>query len=272
MANSLLNVKVMGEVIGASLPAKLKFAPLAKVDTTLTKVAGDTIVVGKYGYIGEAVKVAPGEQIPISDLSMTSQEVTVAKAGKGVKILDEDVVIRGEEVVTEGKAQLEKSILDKVDSDCLTALQSSKVTVDKSTAEIDYAAIVDGKGAFGDEEEEIAILFISPKQKTKILKDPDFIRPTQMGDERMIKGVIGEYGGCQVTVSKKVKAKAGKYENIIVKAGALGIKLAKVTNIEEDRYASKATSEYYATEHYVAYLKDESKCVKLVTAAEKQGA
>ncbi|MEG2460865.1 MAG: N4-gp56 family major capsid protein, partial [Clostridia bacterium] len=132
MANSLLNVKVMGEVIGASLPAKLKFAPLAKVDTTLTKVAGDTIVVGKYGYIGEAVKVAPGEQIPISDLSMTSQEVTVAKAGKGVKILDEDVVIRGEEVVTEGKAQLEKAILDKVDSDCLTALQSSKVTVDKS--------------------------------------------------------------------------------------------------------------------------------------------
>ena len=68
MPNSLLNVKVMGEVLGATLPSKLKFAPLANVDSTLTKVAGDTIVVGKYGYIGEAVKVAPGEQIPISDL------------------------------------------------------------------------------------------------------------------------------------------------------------------------------------------------------------
>lgn len=268
MANSLLNVKVMGEVIGATLPAKLKFAPLAKVDNTLTKVAGDTIVVGKYGYIGEAVKVAPGEQIPISDLSMTSQEVTVAKAGKGIKILDEDVVIRGEEVVTEGKSQLEKSILDKVDSDCLSALQTTKVIVDKSTAEIDYAAIVDAKGAFGDEEEETAILFISPKQKVKLLKDPEFIRATQMGDERMIKGVIGEYGGCQVVVSKKIKAKANKYENIVVKAGAIGIKLAKVTKIEEDRIAGKATSEYYATHHYVAYLKDESKCVKLITKQE----
>ena len=40
MANNLLNVKVMGEVIGATLPAKLKFAPLAKVNSTLTKVAG----------------------------------------------------------------------------------------------------------------------------------------------------------------------------------------------------------------------------------------
>lgn len=268
MANNLLNVKVMGEVLGATLPAKLKFAPLAKVDSTLTKVAGDTIVVGKYGYIGEAVKVAPGEQIPISDLSMTSQEVTVAKAGKGIKILDEDVVIRGEEVVNEGKSQLLKAISDKIDSDCLAALQSTKISVDKSTAEIDYAAIVDAKGAFNDEEEESAILFISPKQKVKLLKDKDFIRPTQMGDERMIRGVIGEYGGCQVVVSKKVKAKAGKYENIVVKPGALGIKLAKTVKVEEDRYAGKATSEYYSTEHYVAYLKDESKCVKLITKQE----
>lgn len=268
MANNLLNVKVMGEVIGATLPAKLKFAPLAKVNSTLTKVAGDTIVVGKYGYIGEAVIVEPGGEIPISDLSMTSQEAKVKKAGKGVKILDEDVIVRGQEVVTEGKSQLEKSILDKVDSDCLTALQTTKIIVDKSAEEISYNSIVDAKGAFGDEEEETAILFISPKQKVKLLKDPEFIRATQMGDERMIKGVIGEYGGCQVVVSKKIKVKAGKYENIVVKAGALGIELAKATDIEEDRHAKTKSSEYYASHHYVAYLKDESKCVKLITKQE----
>ena len=249
MANSLLNVKVMGEVIGATLPAKLKFAPLAKVNNTLTKVAGDTIVVGKYGYIGEAVIVEPGGEIPISDLSMTSQEAKVKKAGKGIKILDEDVIVRGQEVVTEGKSQLEKSILDKVDSDCLTALQTTKVIVDKSTEEISYNSIVDAKGAFGDEEEETAILFISPKQKVKLLKDPEFIRATQMGDE-------------------KIKVKAGKYENIVVKAGALGIELAKATDIEEDRHAKTKSSEYYASHHYVAYLKDESKCVKLITKQE----
>lgn len=269
MGNSLLNVKVMGEVIGASLPAKLKFAPLAKVNDTLSKVAGDTIVVGKYGYIGEAVIVKPGAEIPISDLSMTSQEVTVSKAGKGIKILDEDVIIRGQEVVSEGKSQLEKSILDKVDSDCLTAYQSTKISVDKSDAVINYNAIVDAKGAFNDEEEELALLFIAPKQKTTILKDPDFIKPTEMGEKRMIKGVIGEWGGCQISVSKKIKVKNGKYENVIVKAGALGIELAKATDIEEDRHAKTKSSEYYASHHFVAYLRDESKCIKLITATEE---
>lgn len=269
MANNLINVKVMGDVIGAELPAKLKFAPLADIDDTLTKVAGDTIVVAKYGYIGEAVDVPEGGEIPLSDLTMTSQEVKVKKAGKGFKLTDEEVIVRGQEVINEGKRQLEKSILDKVDSDCLTALQSTNISKDLSTEEINYNSIVDGKGVFGDEEDEVAILFISPKQKVKLLKDPEFIRQTQMGDERMMKGVIGEYGGCQVVVSKKIKVKTGKYENIIAKAGALGIKLAKATEIEEDRHAKTKSSEFYASHHYVAYLKDASKCAKLLTKAEE---
>ena len=45
MANTLINNVVLGEVIGAELPGKLKFAPIAKVDSTLVGDAGDTIKV-----------------------------------------------------------------------------------------------------------------------------------------------------------------------------------------------------------------------------------
>ncbi|WP_346886448.1 N4-gp56 family major capsid protein [Clostridium sp. UBA4395] len=264
MANTLINNKVLGEVIGASLPNKLKFAPLAKVDTTLQGQAGDTITVEKYGYIGEAVKVAEGGQIPTSDLTMTSQDVKVVKAGNGFTLTDEEVGRRGQEVVNEGKSQLEKSILDGIDSDCYTALKTASLTK-TCVAKLTYDDIVDGVGLFGEEDDEAKVLFISPEQKTAMLKDPMFIRASEMGDKVVMTGVIGEIAGCQIVVSGKVKKVTNKFTNVIVKAGALGIKLKKATNIEEDRDAGHAKSTWYGTHHYVAYLADATKCVKIVT-------
>lgn len=161
MANTLINTKVMGEVLGAELPAKLKFKPLATVSTELSNVAGDTISRSKYAYIGEAEIVAEGAKIDVTDLSMTSQDVKVVKAGKGFAVTDEDVKRRGQEVINEGKAQLLKSISDKIDSDCLTALATTKL-VKTVTTEISYDAIVDAVGVFEEEDDEPRVLFIAP--------------------------------------------------------------------------------------------------------------
>ena len=108
-------------------------------------------------------------------------------------------------------------------------------------------------------------MYISPLQKAQIQLDPMFTRPGDMGDKLVSSGVIGELAGMQIIVSTKVKAhtKTAKdfFDNPIVKAGGLGIELAKSVNIEPKRDAAIKSTEWYADEHFVAYLRDSSKVV-----------
>ena len=45
---NLVNPEVMADMISATLPKKIKFSPIAKIDTTLVGRPGDTITVPKY--------------------------------------------------------------------------------------------------------------------------------------------------------------------------------------------------------------------------------
>lgn len=267
MSNTVVDVKVMGEVLGASLPNKLRFSALADVNTDLQGQPGDTVTRAKYAYIGEATKIEPGAEIPVTDMTQTSQDVKIVKAGKGVQLLDEDVNKRGQEIIDETYNQLEMSILDKIDSDSLATLKTTSVVKDASSSgQISYDSIVDAVALFGEEDDEPKVLFINTLQKATLLKDPNFIRASQMGDQVVMKGIIGEIGGCQVKVSNKIKEESTKYNNLIVKAGALGIDLKRNVNIEEDRVPKKGLTEYYANAHYVTFLKNEKKCVKLTVS------
>lgn len=46
--NNLINPEVMAQMISAKLPKKIKFSPIAKIDSTLVGRAGNTITVPKY--------------------------------------------------------------------------------------------------------------------------------------------------------------------------------------------------------------------------------
>ena len=54
----LIDPEVMGDMVSARIPKKLRVAPFAKVDDTLAGVPGDTITVPAYAYIGDADNVA----------------------------------------------------------------------------------------------------------------------------------------------------------------------------------------------------------------------
>lgn len=264
MANTLINNVVLGEVIGAELPGKLKFAPIAKVDATLTGVAGDTIKVEKYGYIGEAEDVAEGQPIPIADLTMTSTSVTLKKAGKGVKLTDEEVQRRGSEVVEEAKKQMQMSIKDKIDSDSYASLLTTKL-VHNCTGKISFADVVKAVGLFQLEDDEKLVLYIHPDQEVDVITTQGFIPATSLGDKILTEGSIGRLGGCDVVKSRKVKKAVNKYNDVIVRENALGIKLGKSVGIEEARDAEHKVTKYYPDEVYVTYLANDNGVVKVVT-------
>ena len=264
MANTLINNEVLGEVLGAELPAKLKFAPIAKVDTTLVGVAGDTIKVEKYGYIGEAVDVAEGQAIPLSDLAMTSTKVTLKKAGKGFTLTDEEVQRRGNEVIEEGKRQVSMSIKDKIDTDCYESLKTTKL-IHNCAGKISFADVVKAKSLFQLEDDEKLVLYIHPDQEAEVITTEGFIPATSLGDKILIEGSIGRLGGCDVVKTLKVKKVSNKYNDIIVREGALGIKLGRTVGIEESRVASHKKTDYYADEVYITYLANDAGAVKIVT-------
>ncbi|PAD35974.1 N4-gp56 family major capsid protein [Terribacillus saccharophilus] len=260
---NLINPQVMADMISAQLPSKIKFSPLARIDTTLEGQPGNTITVPKYAYIGDAEDVAEGVAMETTILTATSTQVTVKKAGKSIEITDESALSGYGDPIGQANEQLLTSLAAKVDNDAAEALSDASLTHTADSA-ISYESVVDAIDKFGEEDDEEKILFIHPLQKGTLRKDPLFLSSVP---NAYMTGVIGEIAGCQVVASNKVPAvdgTPGTYENFIVKPGALDIYLKREAQVEQDRDVLAKTTVLAADEHYAVALADDSKVVKLI--------
>ena len=262
----LVNAEVLSDIVNKELEKVLKFAPLSIVDTTLAGQAGDTVKLPKYAYIGDAEDVAEGEAIDVSQMTASSETVTVKKAAKGLEITDEAALSGYGDPIGTGAKQLSKAIAQKVDNDCYDALDgiSSAMTFGNGTAALNADLVADALVKFGEESDGEKVLLIAPKQLAALRKDDSYIMPCDMGAVVMSEGTVGSIHGCQVVISEKIKSVSGKYNNFIVKPGALAIFLKRDTNVETDRDIVRKTTVVTADKHYAAYLADESKAVKLI--------
>lgn len=255
------------EVIGASLSVKLvdmiKFAPLATIGRDLQGAAGNTLTIPVWSYIGDAEDVAEGVAIETDLLTATTSTVTVKKAAKAVEITDEAVLSAYGDPVGEAERQIGVAIATKVDNDALTALGTigAGMTFGDGTVHLDKEMVADALVLFGEEIAEPTYLFISPKQYAAIRKDADFVHIAN--GAMIVSGTVGMLYGATVVVSEKIVAAGGKIKNYLVRAGALGIEMKRDVNVETDRDILKKTNVISADMHYVAYLRDASKAVKI---------
>lgn len=204
---NLVNPEVLADMISATLPKKIKFSKIAKIDTTLAGRPGDTITVPKFAYIGDAEDVAEGVQMGTTVLTKSTTTATVKKAGKAVEITDEAALSGYGDPVGEAGSQLTMSIAAKVDNDCYAELLKASLNYEASpVAKIDYDGIVDANAKFGEESDDVLnkILFIHPDQEADLRKDSDFIDRSKSGMDVIMTGTIGMICGCQVVKSKKV--------------------------------------------------------------------
>lgn len=265
---NLVDPEVMADLIREKLVDDIKFSPLAVIDTTLVGRPGDEISLPKYAYIGDAADVAEGASIPVELLSSTKATAKVKKAGKGIELTDESILSGYGDPLGQGTAQLRTAIAQKVDNDCLTALSGVKanMTVDVSTDKIISSSVIaDALVKFGEDLDGMKVLLIAPAQLAQIRKDPDYLKPSEMSQQAIMSGTVGECWGCQIVVSNKIKAAGGKYTNYIVKPGAVAIYLKRDVEVETARDIRKKTTTVTADEHYTAYLLNESMAIKLIT-------
>lgn len=204
---NLIDPQVMADMISAKLPKKIKFRPIAKVDTTLAGQPGDTITVPKYAYIGDAEDVAEGVAMGTTVLTASTTQVTVKKAGKAIEITDESALSAYGDPLGQGGTQLLMSVAAKVDNDSYDALCGASLSYDGTAAVIGYNAVVDADAKFDDESDTplAKLLFINPQQEATLRKDANFMDKNKYPLDVVMNGTIGSIAGAQVVKSKKVK-------------------------------------------------------------------
>jgi N4-gp56 family major capsid protein len=267
MLNNLINPQVIGSALEVKLADLIKFSPIARMGYDLQGTAGNTLTIPVYAYIGDATDVAEGEAIDTSLLSATTKTVTVKKAGKAVEITDEALLSAYGDPQDEAERQLGIALAQKIDNDVLAALETigTGMTYGDGTAYLDKDLLADALVKFGEDIDEPTFLFISPAQYASLRKDPDFVNIQQ--GQAVISGEVGQLLGVRIVVSNKIKPQSGVYHNFLVRSGAVGIEMKREVMVEADRDILKKTNVISADVHYVAYLRDESKAVKIVAKA-----
>lgn len=266
MATTLLANLVDPEVMGALVEKKLvdymKFAPLATIDTTLQGRAGDTISLPFYRYIGDASTLAENAALTPAQLTASTVGVTIHKIAQGVEITDEAILSGYGDPVGEIANQLALSIASQEDNEVLTTLSNIGATMTKTTSgdptDTDITAALE---LFGEDIDGTKAVLVSPKVYTAMRSNVNsWIPASELAADIKIKGVVGEYQGCQVMVSNKLATSKNIY---IVKPNALRIFIKRGTVIEADRNILKFNNVFTASKHFATYLYDASKAIKI---------
>lgn len=209
--------QVVSDMINAKVAAKAAMAGYIKVDNTLQGVAGSTVTVPRWGYIGAAEDLEEGQPIDTTKMAFTTAQYGIKKIGKGVMLTDEAQLSGYGNPMGTATNQIAMSISEKLDNDRVAVLYESKNVYDASTAVIKYAAVVDAVDMFAEEEDSRKVMLIHSKQKTQLRKDADFLSADKYQAGVMVNGAIGRIAGCDVVVSNKVKMEDGVYYNPIIK-------------------------------------------------------
>lgn len=238
---NVINTTVMGDMVEAKIDAQLKMLPYAHVDDSLVGVPGDTKKIPCWGYIGDAENVGENQELDYTQMSASTKEFTIGKAGKGVSITTEAINSGLGDPIGQAESQLAKAITGKVHADVVNAALGASMVVRDTAHAINYGGIVDAATKFEDEEDGVAkTMFIHPKQEAALLKDNDFRSADKFTEGVAVKGAIGMIAGCWIKKSKKiplipaveaVSAVAGVYE-ITITTKASAYDRVKINDVE----------------------------------------
>lgn len=255
---NLVNPQVMADLVQKKLVDNFKFAPLCEIDSTLAGVPGSVLTLPSYTYIGDATTVNEGTDIPIAQLTEGSTTATVVKAGRGVQITDEAILSGYGDPMGQAVSQLALAIGSKQEDDILTVMRTASLT-HTATSGLSADEIVDAQVKFGEDMDEPKVLLVSPANYGVLRKSNAWIPASEIGAETVIKGVVGMVQGCEVVPSNRV----GNNEAFIVKRGAMRILEKRGVEVETDRDIINKSTVITADKHYVPYLYDASKIVKI---------
>ena len=238
----LIDPQVLADYIEQKLIKNIVFAPLAKIDRTLTATAGSTLTFPAYtSYVGAAEAVAEGTDIPISKLGATTKEVKVSKIGRAVEFTDEAQLSGYGDIVEEATSQIVKSIADGVEDRLLTAMDNVTTlthTIAAGTGAAD--GIADALTKFKEDIAGPKVIVIPNTFYASIRKANGWIPGTEIAADAIIRGTVGMIHGCQIAVSDRMDAVPHYAKTSDV---ALGSKTYYTFDAKTNAYTAVATAD-----------------------------
>lgn len=255
--------QVVADLIDSKLIDNIVFAPLARIDTTLDGRAGNTVTLPYYAYIGAAELVEEGHDIPITQLTESTKQVTIVKLGKALQLTDEAMLSGYGDPAGEAVNQATKSIADAVEKLLLEDMGKNAQKVYKPEGALSASDLPLALAEFGEDTEGDKVLICSPAFYATLLGD-NWVPASQIAAEIKIRGALGMAYGCQVIVSNRVKD-----DNFyIVKRGALAIFMKRDTLVEFDRDILNQSNVFAASKLFAPYLLNPAGVVKIVNGID----
>ena len=261
---NLINPQVIADFIETKLVDNMVFAPLATIDYTLEGKAGDTISYPAYAYIGDAEVLGEASTLSVSTLTASMVSVQVHKIAKGVELTDEAILSGLGDPVGEAVSQITLALASKVDNEMLATMASgvaSTMTYQTSASTVapSDTDITDALELFGEDIDGVKVAVVPPAVYTKMRKtgkdNGNWIPASELSAEIAIKGTVGEYQGCQVMVSNKLKTSGNIF---IVKPNALRLILKRGALVETDRDILKFCDVLTGSMHFATYVYNQS--------------
>lgn len=255
--------EVVADAIDKKLVDAIRFAPLAVIDTTLVGRPGDELTMASYEYIGDAVDVAEGADIPIAKLSQDTEKVKVSKIGKAVEFSDEALLSgANNDIAEEAAKQVVIAVNSKLEADLIEEMSTKAVLTSKLSlagGNITHG-IADALSKFGEDIDGEKVLLVSPAVYTALVKSDGWIPNTEAGANIIMNGTVGSIFGAQVVLSNRLTSRNEAY---IIKPGALRIVMKRNTLVEFDRDILSEMNYIKASKLFAPYVYDKSKVIKL---------
>jgi len=234
--SDLFNPQAIADLIEPKLTNNMVFGPLAMIDRTLEGRAGNTVTLPYYSYIGAAVSVTEGTDIPLAKLEQNTTPVTIVKYGRAVQITDEAVLSGYGDPLGEAANQIALSIDDAMDNALLAALAGNSAseqnyTTSDSTTALAPADIPLALAKYGEDMDGEKILMVTPDFYAQLVGQ-NWIPASEIAANVRVRGAVGMAYGCQVVVSNRLITGGSLY---IVKPKTLAVFMKRGVMIETDR-------------------------------------
>jgi N4-gp56 family major capsid protein len=264
MLSNMINPVVIADFIDAKLVDNMVFSPLATVDYTLEGKAGDTLRFPVWRYIGDASVLGEASTLAVSTLVASSASVQVHKIAQGVELTDEAILSGLGDPVGEAVSQITLALASGIDNEMLSTMTSgvaSTMTYQTSGSTVAPADtdITDALELFGEDIDGVKYAVVPPAVYTAMRKtgasSGAWIPASELSAEIAIRGAVGEYQGCQVIVSNKLKTSGNVF---IVKPNALRLIMKRGALVETDRDILKFCNVITGSVHFATYVYNQS--------------
>ena len=270
---NLINPEVIADFVETKLVDNMVFSPLADIDYTLEGRAGSILKYPVWNYIGSASVLSEASTLSVATLSASTASVEIYKIAKGVRVTDEAILSGLGDAVNEGARQITVALASKIDDDLLNTLSTRigslmTYTTSASTVAPRDTDITDALELFGEDIDGTKVAVVAPAVYTAMRKtgkdSGNWIPASEISANIAVKGAVGEYQGCQVIVSNKLKTSGDAY---IVKPGALRLVLKRGVQVEMDRDILNFSDVVTGSVHYATYLYNASGAIKITKHA-----